>query len=65
MLATVIEAIVNLAAQRMEDVSAELKKLSDRVFSPERMGTPVLRACMLEVGQMMQILSHLTRVILY
>jgi magnesium transporter len=51
-LATVIEAIVNLAAQRMEDVSAELKKLSDRVFSPERMGTPVLRACMLEVGRL-------------
>lgn len=51
-LATLIEAIVNLAAQRMEDVSAELKKLSDRVFTPERLGTPVLRDCMLEVGRL-------------
>jgi magnesium transporter len=51
-LATLIEAIVNLAAQRMEDVSAELKKLSDRVFTPERLGTPILRDCMLEVGRL-------------
>jgi magnesium transporter len=51
-LATLIEAIVNLGAQRMEDVSAELKKLSDRVFTPERLGTPVLRDCMLEVGRL-------------
>ncbi|KJV33756.1 CorA family divalent cation transporter [Luteibacter yeojuensis] len=51
-LATLIEAIVNLGAQRMEDVSAELKKLSDRVFTPERLGTPVLRAIMLDVGRL-------------
>jgi magnesium transporter len=51
-LATLIEAIVNLAAQRMEDVSAELKKLSDRVFTPERLGTPILRDIMLEIGRL-------------
>ncbi|WP_213946902.1 CorA family divalent cation transporter [Luteibacter sp. dw_328] len=51
-LATLIEAIVNLAAQRMEDVSAELKKLSDRVFTPERLGTPLLRDIMLEIGRL-------------
>ncbi|WP_291775254.1 CorA family divalent cation transporter [Luteibacter sp.] len=51
-LATLIEAIVNFAAKRMEDVSAELKKLSDRIFTPDRLGTPVLRACMLEVGRL-------------
>ena len=51
-LATLIEAIVNLAAQRMEDVSAALKKLSDRIFTPERLGTPALRNCMLEVGRL-------------
>jgi magnesium transporter len=51
-LATLIEAIVNLGAQHMEDVSAELKKLSDRVFTPERLGTPVLRGYMLEVGRL-------------
>lgn len=50
--ATLVEAIVNLAAQNMEDVSAELKKLSDRVFTPTRLGTPVLRECMLEVGRL-------------
>lgn len=51
-LATLIEAIVNLAAKRMEDVSAELKKLSDRIFTPARMGTPALRNCMLDVGRL-------------
>lgn len=51
-LATLIEAIVNLAAKRMEDVSAELKKLSDRIFTPARIGTPALRNCMLEVGRL-------------
>lgn len=51
-LATLIEAIVNLAAKRMEDVSADLKKLSDRVFTTERLGTPALRDCMLEVGRL-------------
>jgi len=51
-LATLIEAIVNLAAQRMEDVSAELKTLSDRVFTPERLGTPLLRDIMLEIGRL-------------
>lgn len=51
-LTTLIEAIVNLGAKHMEDVSAELKKLSDRVFSKERMGTPALRDCMLEVGRL-------------
>lgn len=51
-LATLIEAIVNLAAKRMEDVSADLKKLSDRIFTPVRIGTPALRNCMLEVGRL-------------
>ncbi|WP_156128535.1 CorA family divalent cation transporter [Luteibacter sp. 9133] len=51
-LATLIEAIVNLAARRMEDVSADLKQLSDRVFTTERLGTPALRDCMLEVGRL-------------
>lgn len=51
-LATLVEAIVNLAAQHMEDVSTELKKLSDEVFTPTRLGTPVLRECMLEVGRL-------------
>lgn len=51
-LATLIEAIVNLAARRMEDVSAALKTLSDRVFTTERLGTPALRDCMLEVGRL-------------
>lgn len=51
-LATLIEAIVNLAAQRMESVSADLKKLSDRVFTEDRLGTPALRDCMLEVGRL-------------
>jgi len=51
-LATLIEAIVNLAAKRMEDVSANLKKLSDRIFTPARLGTPALRNCMLEVGRL-------------
>ncbi|WP_139206025.1 CorA family divalent cation transporter [Luteibacter sp. 329MFSha] len=51
-LATLIEAIVNLAAKRMEDVSADLKKLSDRIFTRERIGTPALRNCMLEVGRL-------------
>lgn len=51
-LATLIEAIVNLAAKRMEDVSADLKTLSDRIFTPERLGTPALRDCMLEVGRL-------------
>ncbi len=51
-LATLIEAIVNLAARRMEDVSADLKKLSDRIFTTERLGTPALRDCMLEVGRL-------------
>jgi magnesium transporter len=51
-LTTLIEAIVNLAAQRMESVSAELKKLSDRIFTVERLGTPALRDCMLEVGRL-------------
>lgn len=51
-LSTLIESIVNLAAQRMEGVSADLKKLSDRVFSAERLGTPALRDCMLEVGRL-------------
>lgn len=51
-LATLIEAIVNLAARRMEDVSADLKKLSDRIFTPQRIGTPALRNCMLEVGRL-------------
>ncbi|MDF3983120.1 CorA family divalent cation transporter [Luteibacter sp. PPL201] len=50
--ATLVEAIVNLAAQRMEDVSTELKQLSDHVFSPSRLGTPELRTCMLEVGRL-------------
>ncbi|HEY4291906.1 CorA family divalent cation transporter [Luteibacter sp.] len=51
-LATLIEAIVNLAAKRMEDVSADLKKLSDRIFTRTRVGTPALRSCMLEVGRL-------------
>jgi magnesium transporter len=51
-LSTLIEAIVNLAAKRMEEVSAALKKLSDRVFTTERLGTPALRDCMLEVGRL-------------
>jgi len=51
-LATLIEAVVNVAAKRMEDVSADLKKLSDRIFTPERLGTPALRNCMLEVGRL-------------
>lgn len=51
-LTTLIEAIVNLAAKRMEDVSADLKKLSDRVFTNQRLGTPALRNCMLEVGRL-------------
>ncbi|SEN07742.1 magnesium transporter [Luteibacter sp. UNCMF331Sha3.1] len=51
-LATLIEAIVNLSAQLMEDVSGDLKKLSDRIFTRERIGTPALRNCMLEVGRL-------------
>ncbi|HEV7777213.1 MAG TPA: CorA family divalent cation transporter [Luteibacter sp.] len=47
-----LEAIVNLAAERMELIAAELKKLSDRVFSDRRMRTPELRDCMLEVGRL-------------
>jgi len=51
-LATLIEAIVNLSAKLMEDVSGDLKKLSDRIFTRERIGTPALRNCMLEVGRL-------------
>nr|WP_255494833.1 CorA family divalent cation transporter [Luteibacter sp. Sphag1AF] len=51
-LATLLESIVNLAAERMEQVGVNLRALSERVFTPQRMGTPALRNCMLEVGKL-------------
>ena len=49
---TLVESIVDLAAERMQDVAGDLRKLSSRVFSTQRLGTPVLRRCMLEVGRL-------------
>jgi magnesium transporter len=51
-LSTLLEAIVNLAAERMELIAGELKGLSDRIFSERHMRTPQLRACMLDVGKL-------------
>jgi magnesium transporter len=50
--AALFESIVDLAAERMEGVAGDLRKLSERVFSTQRMGTPILRRCMLEVGRL-------------
>ena len=36
----------------MQEVAGDLRKLSARVFSTNRLGTPVLRRCMLEVGRL-------------
>ena len=49
---TLVESIVDLAAERMQDVAGDLRKLSSRVFSTHRLGTVVLRRCMLEVGRL-------------
>ena len=47
-----IEAIVNIAADRMEETSGELSKLSRAVFSDERGQRGLLRGALFKVGAM-------------
>lgn len=50
--AALFGSIVDMAAERMQNVAADLRSLSEKVFSVQRLGTPVLRRCMLEVGRL-------------
>jgi magnesium transporter len=50
--AALFESIVDMAAERMQQVAGDLRSLSETVFSVQRLGTPVLRRCMLEVGRL-------------
>jgi magnesium transporter len=69
---TLIEAIVNVAADRMETISGELSKLSRAVFSDNRDQRHMLRSALFKVGSLQRQITQIrmatlgvSRVVLY